>query len=108
MQGSTIQTLSEYIVQLHSNEQLKSQFEQPDFDTTIHASSELVENSNNPPEIEQANGTVLTNISFGNSCLPDTQTVSANHVWPIQQFICHDDSRPCHLFCTVNTNSLTS
>jgi hypothetical protein len=52
MKGSTIQTLSEYIAQLHSNEQLKSQFEQPDFDTTIHASTELVENSNNPPEIE--------------------------------------------------------
>ena len=52
MKGSTIQTLSEYIAQLHSNEQLKSQCVQPDFDTTIHASSELVENSNNPPEIE--------------------------------------------------------
>ena len=52
MQGATIQTLSEYIVQLHSNEKLRSQIEQPDFDTTIHASSELVENSNNPPEIE--------------------------------------------------------
>ena len=52
MQGSTIQTLSEYIVQLHSNEKLRSQIEQPDFDTTIHASSELVENSNNPSEIE--------------------------------------------------------
>ena len=37
MQGSTIQTLSEYIAQLHSNDQLKSQLEQPDFDTTIHA-----------------------------------------------------------------------
>ena len=37
MQGSTIQTLSEYIAQLHSNEKLRSQIEQPDFDTTIHA-----------------------------------------------------------------------
>jgi hypothetical protein len=52
MQGSTIQTLSKYIVQLHSNEKLRSQIEQPDFDTTIHSSAELVENSNNPPEIE--------------------------------------------------------
>lgn len=45
MQGSTIQTLSEYIAQLHSNDKLRSQIEQPDFDTTIHASSELVEKS---------------------------------------------------------------
>lgn len=37
MRGSTIQTLSEYIVQLHTNEQLRSQIEQSDFDTTIHA-----------------------------------------------------------------------
>jgi hypothetical protein len=37
MQGSTIQTLSEYIAQLHSNDQLRSQIEQSDFDTTIHA-----------------------------------------------------------------------
>ena len=52
MQGSTLQTLSEYITQLHSNEKLRSQLEQPDFDTTIHASAESVENSNNSPEIE--------------------------------------------------------
>jgi hypothetical protein len=52
MQGSTIQTLSEYIVQLHSNEKLRSQIEQPDFDTTIHATVEAVEEFNNTPEIE--------------------------------------------------------
>ena len=40
MQGSTIQLLSEYIAQLHHNEQLKNQLEQPDFDTTIHAMSD--------------------------------------------------------------------
>lgn len=53
MQGSTIQTLSEYIAQLHSNEKLRSQLEQPDFDTTIHASAKIVEEStNNSPGIE--------------------------------------------------------
>jgi len=52
MQGSTIQTLSEYIAQLHSNEKLRSQLEQPDFDTTIHASTELVENSDDSPVIK--------------------------------------------------------
>jgi hypothetical protein len=52
MQGSTLQTLSEYIAQLHHNEKLRSQIEQPDFDTTIHSSAELVKNYDNPPEIE--------------------------------------------------------
>jgi len=46
MKSSTIQTLSEYIVQLHNNEQLRNQLEQPDFDTTIHASD------NSSPECE--------------------------------------------------------
>lgn len=52
MQGSTLQLLSEYIVQLHSNEKLRSQLEQPNFDTTIHSSTEPVENSNNTPTID--------------------------------------------------------
>jgi hypothetical protein len=52
MQGSTIQTLSEYIAQLHSNEKLRSQLEQPDFDTTIHATVETVTESTNSSEIE--------------------------------------------------------
>jgi hypothetical protein len=47
MKGSTIQTLSEYITQLHNNEQLRSQLEQPDFDTTIHTTTDYC-----PPERE--------------------------------------------------------
>jgi hypothetical protein len=39
MKGSTIQTLSEYITQLHNDEKLRSQLEQPDFDTTIHTTN---------------------------------------------------------------------
>jgi hypothetical protein len=52
MQGSTIQTLSEYIAQLHSNEKLRSQLEQPDFDTTIHATVETESDLNTTPEIK--------------------------------------------------------
>ena len=49
MKGSTIQTLSEYIAQLHNNEQLRSQLEQPDFDTTIHATDNSSSECDPPP-----------------------------------------------------------
>jgi hypothetical protein len=48
MKSSTIQTLSEYIVQLHNNEQLRNQLEQSDFDTTIHATDANTLNSEPP------------------------------------------------------------